>query len=169
MNGYSLEDLEAFCARFYEGHDLLIRPYGYTLTFADLAQNGTSTGNFNIAGNADFIACGFNHHVGVGNNVGYSVSTKPAPFVRVLLVDEGSSEQFTAQAVDLENYSNNGVNPKPLPYPRILAGRSVTSVTMTNYAPAAETYDIDFFMSGVQVRAYSGGQGPAGSLRIPAQ
>lgn len=166
--GYSLQDLEAFCARFYEGRDLLIRPYGYTATFLAIAAGITQTTPINVAGNADFIMTGLNHHVNVGATVGYSVSTKTAPFLRVLITDEGSAEQFTAQAVDLENYSNNGVNPKPLPYPRIIAGRTALSVALTNYAPAAETYGVvDLFLSGVSVRAYNEGQGPVGALRVP--
>lgn len=168
MNGYSLEDLEAFCARFYEGYDLLIRPYGYTATFLAIAQGITQTQALNVAGNADFIMCWLNHHANVGANVGFSVSTKTAPFLRLLITDEGSAEQFTAQAVDLENYSNNGVNPKSLPYPRIIAGRTSLSLALTNYAPAAEMYGIvDLFLSGVSVRAYQGGTGPKGTLRVP--
>lgn len=164
---YSLRDLEAFCARFYLGYDLLITPYGYTASFTTIAAAATQTQNVNISANADFVMLGLRHHVNVGATVAYSVSTKTAPFLRLLITDTGSAEQFTAQAVDLENYSTNGVGTKDLPYPRICAGRTALALSLTNYAPAAETYGVvDIFLSGVLVRAYSQGAGPAGALRV---
>jgi hypothetical protein len=165
---YSLEDLEAFCARFYQGFDLLITPYGYNTTWTAIAAAAQQTQNVSIAANADFIMLGLRHHFGVADTVAYSVSSKPAPFLRLLITDTGSAEQFTAQAVDLENYSTNGVGERALPYPRIVAGRTALQMTLTNWAPAAETYTGDIFLNGVLVRAYGGGTGPRGALSIPA-
>lgn len=166
---YSLRDLEAFCARFYLGYDLLITPYGYSASFTTIAVAATQTQNVNIAANADFVMLGLRYHANVGAVVGYSVSTKTAAFLRLLITDTGSAEQFTAQAVDLENYATNGVGEKPLAYPRIVAGRTALSLALTNHAPAAETYGVvDIFLNGVLVRAYSQGAGPAGALRVTA-
>lgn len=36
---YSIQEIESFLARFYQGKALLITPYAYTTTFAALAQN----------------------------------------------------------------------------------------------------------------------------------
>lgn len=167
---YDLQALEAFAARFYQGYDLLITPYGYTASFTAIAAGATQTQNVNIAANADFIMTGLRHHVNVGAVVGYSVSTKTAPWLRLLITDTGSAEQFTAQAVDLENWSTNGVGVRDLSYPRIVAGRTALSLALTNYAPAAETYGlVDLFLNGVLVRAYDrvgGQQGPRGSLSV---
>lgn len=166
---YSLRDLEAFCARFYLGYDLLITPYGYTASFTTIAAGATQTHNVNIAANADFVCVGLRYHANVGATVGYSVTSKTAPFLRLLITDTGSAEQFTAQAVDLENYATNGLDMRPLSYPRIVAGRTALALSLTNYAPAAETYGIvDIFLNGVLVRAYSQNAGPAGALRITA-
>ncbi len=167
MNGYSLQDLEAFAARFYQGYDLLITPYGYPASFTTIAAGETQTQNVTISGIADFIMTGLRHHVNVGASVGYSVSSKVAPFLRLLITDGGSGEQFTSAAVDLENYSTNGVGEKALPYPRICAGLTALSLSLSNYAPAAETYGVvEILMSGVNIRAYSGGSGPRGSLAV---
>lgn len=158
MQGYSIRELEAFAARFYQGYDLLLTPYGYTATFGSLAAGASLTQAVNIAANADFICLGIRHRVYVGATVGQTVSSKPAPFLRLLITDTGSAEQFTAQAVDLENYSTNGVGERNFPYPRICAGRTALSLQLTNYAPAAETYGgTDIFLSGVLVRAYNAG------------
>lgn len=158
MEGYSIRELEAFAARFYQGYDLLLTPYGYPAVFGSLAQGASQTLNVNIAANADFIALGLRHRVTVGVAVGQTVSNKPAPFLRLLITDTGSAEQFTSQAVDLENYSTNGVGERNLPYPRICAGRTALSLQLTNYAPAAETYSTtEIFLSGLLVRAYTAG------------
>ena len=155
MNQYGIAEIEAFAARFYQGKTLLITPYGYTASFAALAQNATQTVIVNIAANADFIALGVSHRAQIG--AAQTVSTKTAPFTRLLITDSGSNEQFTAQAVDLENYSTNGVGYKALDYPRIVSGRSTLTFSLTNYAPTAETYtSIDVFLHGVLVRAYQG-------------
>ena len=84
------------------------------------------------------------------------MSTKTAPFVRLLITDSGSNEQYTAQAVDLENYSQNGIGAHTLPYPRIVSGRSTLTIQATNYAPTAETYTtLDVFLEGLLIRAYA--------------
>ena len=106
----------------------------------------------NIAANADFVLLGIHHRAQIG--AAQNTSTKTAPFVRALITDSGSNEQFTAQAVDLENYSTNGQIVNNLAYPRIIAGRSTLNISVTNYAPTAETYtSLDVMLEGVLVRA----------------
>jgi hypothetical protein len=151
-DSYSLADIENFAARFYQGRGLLLTPYAYNTNFAALAQGATASNVINIAANADFIVTGLHHRANTGS--AQNISTKTAPFVRVLLTDTGSNEQFTAQAVDLENYSTNGNIVNQLPYPRILSGRSSVTVQATSYAPTAETYNLDIMLEGVLVRAY---------------
>lgn len=154
MNRYSFLDIQAFAAQIYKtGRELQIEPYGYTTTFAALAQNATQTNSLQIAANADFILTGLRHRAQIG--AAQTVSTKTAPFVRVLITDSGSNKQFTNAAVDLENWSSN-VNggERDLPFPRFIQGRSSLSIQATNYAPTAETYTtIDLFLSGVLVYA----------------
>ena len=150
---YSITDIEAFAARFYQGRPLLLTPYGYSTTFAALAQNAVATNIINIAANADFMFLAINHRAQIG--AAQTVSSKTAPFVRLLITDSGSNEQYMNAAVDLENYSQNGVGAHSLPYPRIVAGRSTLTVQASNYAPTAETYTIlDVFLEGMLVRAY---------------
>jgi hypothetical protein len=153
-SSYSIADIESFCARMYQGKNLLITPYAYNTTFLALAQNASATNVIQIAANADFIALGFRHRAQIG--AAQTVQTITEPFVRMLVTDSGSNEQFTAAAVDLNNYSCNGGQGvlRNLPYPRVLAGRSSITVAVTNYAPTAETYtSLDIFLEGVLVRA----------------
>ncbi|MBK9497445.1 MAG: hypothetical protein IPO08_23565 [Xanthomonadales bacterium] len=158
-NQFSMIDVEAFAARFYINKDtgqprpLLLTPYAYNITFASLAQGATATGTINISANADFILLMLHHRAQIG--AAQNISTKTAPFVRVLITDSGSGEQFTNSAVDVENYSTNGNIINALSYPRIIAGRSSLTVQVTNFAPTAETYtSLDLMFDGVQVRAY---------------
>lgn len=151
---YSISDIESFLSRFYGGRQLLITPYAYNVSFTTLTQNSTQSQVMAIAANADFLLLGVHHRASIG--AAQTVSNKTAPFVRMLLTDSGSNEQFTSQAVDLENYSTNGNIINTLDYPRILSGRSSLTVQVTNYAPTAETYtSLDIMFEGVQVRAYS--------------
>jgi hypothetical protein len=151
---YSLADLEAFANRFYKGRSLLMTPYGYTTGFPGLAQGVVATNILNIAANADFMLLAVNHRAQIG--AAQTVSAKTAPFVRLLITDSGSNEQYTAQAVDLENYSQNGIGAHTLPYPRIVSGRSTLTIQATNYAPTAETYTtLDVFLEGLLIRAYA--------------
>jgi len=157
MQQYSIQDIEVFVTRFYQGRALLLTPYGYTLTFLALASLANATQQLNIAANADFIILGIRHRALLAAT--QTVSSKVAPAVRMLVTDSGSNEQFTNAAVDLENYSSNGVGERRLSYPRIVSGRSSLNVQLTNYSAAgvgaAETYsDIEVFFDGVLVRAY---------------
>ena len=156
---YSTSDLEAFLSRFYNGRDLFISPYGYNTTFLALAQNTTQTNTKTISGNADFclLNINFRAQIGAAQNAG----NVTAPFVRMLISDSASGEQFTDTPVDLMNYATGYAYTDPLPYPRIIAGRSALNIQVTNFSPGAgETYTtLDIFLEGVQVRAY---QKPAG-------
>lgn len=154
MTPRNWSELEAFISRFYEGRRVLITPYGYSATFAAVTQNATQTQNINIAANADFIFIGMRHRMWLAA-AGQTVSTKNTPIGRVLLIDSGSNEQFTQQAVQLDNFSTNDAKVIELPYPRILAGRTTLTVQYTNNSPAAESQNIEIFLNGVQVRAYS--------------
>jgi hypothetical protein len=150
-DSFSISDVEAFVSRFYGGNPLLLTPYGYNTTFVALAQGQSASNVVNIAANADFVLLGLHHRAQIG--AAQTVGTKTAPYVRVLVIDSGSNEQFTAQAVDLENYSTNGQIVNNLSYPRILAGRTTLTVQVTNFAPTAETYaTLDIFLEGVLVR-----------------
>lgn len=152
---YSFLDIEAFASRFYGGSKLLITPYAYNITFLALAQNTSATQTLNIAANADFIFLSARTRAQIGAPQDVGIIT--APFVRMLLIDSGSGEQFTQQPVDILNYGGNPTAEHNLPYPRIIAGKSTLTVTVTNYAPTAETYtSLDVMLEGVQVRAYNG-------------
>jgi len=145
--------LEAYAGRFYGGRPLLITPYAYTVTFSSLAPAATSSQVINIAANADFIVTEFHARSNVAV-AAQTISNMTAPFVRVLVTDSGSNEQFTQSAVDIITYVTVGNFENALSYPRIVSGRSTLTVQLTNYS-ATETYNIDFVASGVLVRAYS--------------
>lgn len=152
MNGFS--ELESFIARFYPGRKLLITPYAYTTTFLALAQGASASNIINIAASADFVLLSFQHRAQIA--AAQNVGNKTAPFVRMLVTDSGSNEQYTNSAVDLENYSTNGGYKNALHYPRIISGRTALTVAVTNYAPTAETYTtLDITLRGVLVRTYS--------------
>lgn len=148
---YSPQDLEQFIQRFYPAQRMLITPFGYPVQFAALAQLGVLTQNVNIAANADFLFLSVRHHAQIG--AAQTISTKTAPFVRLLVTDSGTNEQYTNGSVDLANYSSDGYYDHQLPYPRIISGRSALSLTVTNYAPTAETYTtLDIFLEGCLLR-----------------
>lgn len=151
---YSPQEIEAFASRFFPGRALLLLPYAYNLTFTGMTAALAATQQLNIAANADFLLLGLRHRASVAAT-NQTINTKTAPFGRVLITDSGTNEQFTASAVDLENYSTNGVGERRLPYPRIVAGRSSLNVTLTMFAPAAETVLLDLFFDGVLIRAFN--------------
>lgn len=150
---FSPAEIQAYLAPIYAGHTLRVIPYAYAISFASLAQGATAQGLVNVAANADFLLLGVNHHANIG--AAQTTGSKTAPFVRMLVTDSGSNEQFTNAAVDLENYSTNGIGIQNLPYPRIVSGRSSLTVQVTNYAPTAETYQLDILFSGALIRVYS--------------
>lgn len=154
MSGnFSFRDIEAFASRAYGDKKLLITPYGYNLTFLALAQNGQASQVLNIAANADFMLLSVNSRAQIG--AAQNMQTITAPFVRMLITDSGSNEQYTNTAVDLGNYAGTIPAIQNLPYPRLVSGRSTLTVALTNYAPTAETYtSLDVFFEGVLIRAY---------------
>jgi len=155
-NHYSLLELQAYVNQVYGGRPVNMVPYGYTVTFTGLAQNATATQVLAITSNADFVLTGIKYRASVGATE--TVSNKVAAFVRILVTDSGTNEQFTNGAVDLENYATNGASQVGgLPYPRFISGRSSLTITATNFSPAGgQTYLIDLFLEGLLVRAYSG-------------
>lgn len=157
MNGFSYSEIEAFVSKFYVDQNgmprrLQITPYGYPITFSSLAQGASSTATLNISANADFVLLGLHYRANIG--AAQTVSNKTAAFIRMLITDAGTGENFTNSAVDLENYCTNGHYDNGLPYPRILTGKSSLTIQLTSYAPTAETYAVDLYLEGVQVRAY---------------
>ena len=145
--------LEAYAGRFYGGRPLLITPYAYTVTFSSLAPAATANQIINVAANADFIVTEFHSRTNVSGSA-QTISNMTAPFIRVLVTDSGSNEQFTQAAVDIITYTSVGNFANELPYPRIVSGRSTLTVQLSNYS-ASETYNVDFVAMGVLVRAYS--------------
>ena len=131
---------------------LLLTPYAYTLTFA-VAQNASQTLIQTITSNADFLLLGLRHRANIA--AAQNVSTKTAPFARVMIIDSGSNEQFTQAATDFENISENGNVARNLPFPRLIRGKSSLSVTVSNYAPVVETYGLDICFEGINVRLYN--------------
>ena len=157
MSAYSIADLESYISRFYQGRPLLITPYAYNLTFTptQLAAGATNSQVINIAANADFVATEISFHSYSGAAATTQTNgTEDVPFLRMLITDSGSNEQFTNSAVDIGNYASRQNYMRPLPYPRIVSGRSTLTVQLTNYSTTA-AYGIDLAVNGVLVRAYS--------------
>jgi len=152
---YDFLAIQAFANQIYGGRPLVILPYGYPVTFTSLAQNATQTQQLSITANADFILTGFKYRASVG--AAETVSNKTAAFVRMLITDSGTNEQYTSGAVDLENYATNGASQAGfLPYPRFVSGRTALSITVTNFSPGGgQTYLLDLLLEGVLVRTYS--------------
>jgi len=155
--GFSISDIEQFASRFYGGRPLLLTPYAYNTIFTTLTQSTSQTSVINITANADFILTQFHHRAVVDTTVVQTVSTKNAPYVRMLVTDSGTNEQFTNAAVDLENYSTNGNIINMLDYPRIISGRSTLTVQVSNYATAAAgtLASLEIQLHGILVRAYT--------------
>jgi hypothetical protein len=153
-DSYSIADIEAFASRHYNGRQVLVTPWAYTLSFSNFSAGTTQSKTITMLANADFIALQF-HHRATLDDATQTVTTKVAPLVRMLVVDSGSQEQFTAAAVDLECYSTNGNITNQLPYPRILEGKTTITIQVTSYA-ASQGYNLDIVMDGALLRAYSG-------------
>jgi hypothetical protein len=171
MNIVSMQDIERFAQRVYRDPNKLdpvtgrplplpldliqLTPYAYSLTFTALAQAGVQTQPLNIQANSDFILT----EIAVRPNIGavQTATTTSEPFIRLLISDSGTNEQFTASPADVNLYASvPGINRSglSLPYPRLLTGRSSLTVQASNYAPAAETYSFDVLFIGVLARIY---------------
>jgi hypothetical protein len=164
-NTYSISETQSFLGQVFgnwvsDGQGgqtwqvpkLTIYPFGYNITFTGLAQGTTQTSILTITANADFVMFGSSYRANIA--AAQNGSTKTAAFVRMLITDSGTNEQFTSAAVDLENYCTNSGDDRPLSYPRFVAGKSTLTIQVTNYAPTAETYALDLFFDGVLVRKY---------------
>lgn len=152
MFPYSIADIQSFVAMLYGGKNITVAGYVYPMTFSALAQGASATQQLGILSNADFLFLGMSHRANIA--AAQQVSSKTSPFVRILLTDSSSGEQLMSAAVDLENYSSNDGKIRAMGYPRLLQGRSSLTVTLTSYAPTAETYSIDLAFHGAQIRVY---------------
>lgn len=156
MSAYSIADLESYISRFYQGRPLLITPYAYSLTYtaAQLTAGATVSQVINIAANADFVATEVSYRSFATTATNQTNATEDQPFLRVLITDSGSNEQFTNSAVDITNYATGQNFQHALPYPRIVSGRSTLTVQLSNYSTNTP-YGVDLSVNGVLVRAYS--------------
>ena len=159
MSAYSIADLESYISRFYQGRPLLITPYAYNLTFttSQLAVGATNSQVINIAANADFVATELAFHSYASAATSQTTGNEDVPFLRMLITDSGSNEQFTNAALDINTYASRESFLRPLPYPRIVSGRSTLTVQMTNYSTSV-AYGVDLSVNGVLVRAYGQSQ-----------
>lgn len=147
---YGPLELQSFLAQFYDGAKLTVVPFAYSATFTGLAPAAVANQIITIAANADFLLLAIHHRASI-NAAAQTVSTKTAPFVRMLITDQGSSESFTNTAVDLETYGQNDAKPNALPFPRLIGGLTSLNLQVTNYS-AAETYLLDVYLEGLRVR-----------------
>lgn len=146
------QDLIATVRAMYPpGADLIINPFSYQLTFLALAQGAQAQQNLAITANADFILSEIAQRAQIG--AVQTLSTVTAPFVRMLITDSGSNSQFTQTPVDLITYASNAECLREFPFPRRVQGRTNLAVTVSNYAPTAETYtSLDITFNGVLVQ-----------------
>lgn len=148
---YSLKDIHAFAEAIYDNKwFVLITPYVYPVTFTGLAQGASATTNLPVQANADFVLTHYSYRANIG--AAQSQTNQTAPFVRVLITDTGSSEQFFNSPVDLDALCANGQRTNGLLWPRVVRGRTSLSIQATSYAPTAETYSFDLNLHGFQVR-----------------
>lgn len=147
----SIQSIQSYLAQLYQGRPMIVKPYAYPVTFLALAQNVNATQQLQIQANADFLITDVSFRAQIG--AAQTVSTKTAPFVRMLVTDSGSNQQFTNAAIDLENYASNDAKIRMLPFPRLVQGRSALTVSVTNYSPGAgETYtSLEIVFNGVEI------------------
>jgi len=138
------------------GQRIVIEPYAYPLSFPDFnCVTGASTLGININANSDFVCTRISYNATPSATV-VNVGNKPVAAVRAQVTDAGSARPFFASAVALENFAANANPDRYMPYPRLLQANTSLAVTMTGYAAAAETLDIELLFEGVNVRGFSG-------------
>ncbi len=158
MQEFSIADIEAFASLMYSvnADDLYLVPYSFPITFEELAAGTTQSGILTLSANADFIALGLRHFSSESLGAGQTVLTKTANYIRCLITDTSSGDQFTNGAVNLENLGANGMGECLFDFPRLLAGRGALSVQVS--APTETTTNFAFLqleLHGVLVRSWS--------------
>lgn len=128
--------------------NLAIEPFSYNLTIPSIAAvAGTATGLIAINANADFYCTRITYTATTGT--AQNVGTKTIAQIRATIIDAGSSRPFFNSAQPLESFASNEYPNRFLPYPRVLRANTSVSVQLTGYGVAAETYQIDLTLEGV--------------------
>jgi hypothetical protein len=134
---------------------LALEPFSYNLTIASIAAvAGTATGIIAINANADFYCTRINYSATTGT--AQNVGNKTVAQLRVMLVDAGSSRPFFNSALPLESFASNEYPNRFLTYPRTLRANTSVSAQFTGFGTAAETYQLDLTLDGVNVYQYGG-------------
>ena len=157
QNSYGIQEIQQYVQSLYRQtssqRQPLLVPFAYPVLFAGLAQNVTLTAQLPITANADFLHLETRYRAQIG--AAQTVLSKTAAFVRVLVTDSGTNEQWSNAAVDIENFCTNGLGDKETFFPRLIQGRSSLTVQVTNYAATAETYTtLELLFSGVLIKLY---------------
>ncbi len=112
----------------------------YEVDIAALAPAASSTGQFTIQADSDFLLS----KLAVTADIAAAVQTdssRVVPLCTLLITDTGSGRNLMNQAVPIPAFFGNGSLPFILPRQRIFVARSVVTVTVTNY-DAAATYNL---------------------------
>lgn len=146
---WGILDIWNFIAWQYQGQNIRIVPYSYSLTFRQLVTDTQQSNVINILANADFLLLGM-YITAVEANAPVEANGT------VLITDSGSSEQYTQGPVAIQSYMQNTQSmprQQQLPVPRQIAGRTTLTIDVVN--EAAETVDYwDIALQGVSIYVY---------------
>jgi hypothetical protein len=134
----------------------VIVPYYYTLNFTSLAAGATQSQQLSITANADFLYLSTSYRA---NATAYdnSISNLQVPFVRILITDSGTNEQFMYSPISLANYCTNNIvaEDSMMPFPRIVSGRSALTIALSSYEASTAYAQIDVVLLGCLVRVFN--------------
>lgn len=132
-----------------------ILPKQFGALFTALSLTVPQTQVIPISANGDFFCTGLRYRA-VNAGIAQTVSTVPLVNARMLISDTGTDEQWSNIPIDINAQAQIAGGPAQdmdFPFPRLIAGRSSVSVTLTSFEAAA-TPTIDFELIGVLVKMY---------------
>ena len=144
FNTYSFRELADFASYLFNGARVSITPFGYPVTFTDVAAAATQTQVLRLLANSNFLLTSIS-----------GVQTTAALFhaATIQIVDSGSNEKFFDAAVPLDVlWGTNGV--RALTFPRYISGNASLSVTLTNNSAGSYTAP-QIYLEGVLCEVYS--------------
>lgn len=120
-------------------------------TVSGLASGASATRTIQIEADSDFLALKMTYFANIAAAV-QTDSSRVIPLVRVQVQDTGSGRNLFNQAVPMSTIMGQGDLPFIIPMKegRLFKSNSGITFTLTNFAVAGTTYEIDIVLSGIK-------------------
>jgi len=141
----------SYTGKIPDGAFISLAPKRYAIALGALAAGGVTSGQIQIAANADFLLTNIAARAAISATP-QNIANVPLPLARITFTDTSTDEQWQNVATDLPTYANMGfASWNDEPYPRLIPGLATITVSVASYDTQAYSA-LDVIFIGVRIK-----------------